>query len=87
MLGDPTGRLLRLDVWFGAELPCEGETPSRDVLMLPCDVLSRALCAICLGVAASLSMTEGNERRGTSIGWCVRIVVPYSKVVQRIVKG
>jgi hypothetical protein len=32
-------------------------------------------------------MTKDNERRGTSIGWCVRIVVPYSKVVQKIVKG
>jgi hypothetical protein len=56
-LGDPTGRLLRpLDVGTGAEPLGEGEPPSSDVLVFLRDVLSRALSATRLGVAASFFM-------------------------------
>ena len=54
--------MLRRNVEFGAELPYKGDPPSRDVFMFPRDALSRALCATCLGVAASFleeSMTRG----------------------------
>ena len=90
-LGDPNGRLLRLGVGFGAELPCKGETPSREVLVFPRDELSRALCATCLGVAASFleeSMTRGIEGiKGPGRGGYVRIVVPCSKDGLRTVRG
>ena len=55
---DSTWRLLRLGVESR-----EGETPSLDVLLFPCDDTSLAFCLTCLGVATSflmeLSMAEG----------------------------
>ncbi len=78
-------RLLRL----ATELPCEGETPSLEKFVFPRDELSRALCATCLGVAASFlekSMTRGIGIKGTGREGCVRNVVPYTKDVLRIVK-
>ncbi len=91
-LGDPIRRVLCLGVGFGAELPCEGETPSRDVLVFPRDELSRALCATCLGVAASFlmqrSITKGNRRHeGNRHRRMCENRSSLSKVVLRTVKG
>ena len=61
------------------------------MLVFPRDELSRALCATCLGVAASFLdeyMARGvGGIKGTGIGGNVRNVVPCSKDVLRTVKN
>ena len=67
--GDPTRRLLRLDVEFGGRLPTEGINPPRDAFAFPSDESSRAFCVACLGVAASflvelMAKTSNDTKEG-----------------------